>query len=203
VIANGNSKDDDIGLQEQGLRNVYSFNKSKLAKKELGKYENHISGVLKLIDFSPDGKTFFELGFGNGFTLYAARNLGFNKVIGVDITIDLYKNLNRYFSEDNISVFTDIKMVNDKVDFIYLWHVLEHLSNPRNIFDKLREISNMGCYVAIQVPQYKKDHIFDAHHFFYTEKSIKLLLENSGFNVENIVYDISNEFMTVIGIRCR
>lgn len=203
LLVNGKTrgKEEDVKLQEQGLRGVYSFSDKFLLKKEIEKYENHLLGLFKLNNFNPQSKIFFEFGFGNSLSLFAAKKTGFKKVYGVDITVDLFKQAQSIIDSEGVHAYTSTKEVEDKVDYVYMWHVLEHLVNPKEILYGINKISNKGCCLAIQVPQYKKDYICEVHHCFYTEKSIKELLRITEFKLERIEYDLNNEFMTVFATK--
>lgn len=122
-------------------------------------------------------------------------------MFGVDITTDLFENIKPLVGLGGVEVFINIEQVKEKVDYVYMWHVLEHLINPKEVLQKINKISNSGCCLAIQIPQYKKNYICEVHHYFYTEKSLEQLLKKSGFKIEKIVYDITNEFMTVMALK--
>lgn len=82
-------------------------------------------------------------------------------------------------------------------DIITLWHVLEHLHNPKVVLKSLNKLINPNGYLVIEVPNgnsiYRK--LFKAHWqllllpqhlFFWTKKSITFALNKSGFHVVSI-----------------
>lgn len=201
LVINSNSKKDDLELQKSGLENVYTYRKEELdsVNKKLAEHVLHIRNLMKISSIKPEGKIFFELGYGKGLSLFAAKEIGFKKVIGVDLNLNSFNQISKHLDSSNMEVFENIDSVKDKVDCIYIWHVLEHVDKPLELFSKFTKIANSKCKILLQVPQYSRSYICDVHHYFYNESSINKLFSLFGFVVDEIFYDHDNEFMAVIG----
>jgi 2-polyprenyl-3-methyl-5-hydroxy-6-metoxy-1,4-benzoquinol methylase len=69
-------------------------------------------------------------------------------------------------------------------------HVLEHTRNPKKVLDKIFEILSDKGYIYIEVPNLKtpynnlkKKYFFFFHLYYFSDYTLKLLLELSGFKI--------------------
>lgn len=62
LLINGKTRfeEEDVKLQEQGLRKVYTLEDKVVLKKEIDKYSDHLSGLFKLNNFNPHSKIFLS-----------------------------------------------------------------------------------------------------------------------------------------------
>jgi len=95
----------------------------------------------------------------------------------------------------------DVPLEGESYDVIHMNHVFEHIPEPKECLRKLFELLRQGGYLVIEVPYQfgnilerawsffgvvpsQPFSIYSIHHpFFYTPKSLKILLENHGFRV--------------------
>jgi SAM-dependent methyltransferase len=137
-----------------------------------------------------------DVGCGKGILLYKMKQSGFTDVMGVDPFIDetiVYKNglkiLKRNLSE-----------ISEKYDFIMFNHSFEHMKQPLQIMKNAYKLLNDEKFLLLRIPvcdsyafrHYKNNWCsLDAprHLFLHTKKSIKILADKSGFNIEKISYD--------------
>jgi len=139
-----------------------------------------------------------ELGCANGLMgndLKKKYNLLF--YTGVDYNIDALKNAEKNldkvihfdFNKDNIENF--FKLIENKYDYIICSDVLEHLINPLDLLEKLKNNLNENGKIIISIPNimhisviynllfkmdfpYTESGILDKTHLkFFTEKSFK------------------------------
>lgn len=84
-------------------------------------------------------------------------------------------------------------------DIVTMWHVLEHIQNPKIVLKSLKKIISPHGYLVIEVPHgnslYRKlfsTHwqllLLPQHIFFWTKKSIKFALNEAEFDVISISY---------------
>lgn len=91
------------------------------------------------------------------------------------------------------------KLPKQNFDILTMWHVLEHIHNPKIVLKTLRKLISPHGYLVIEVPHgnslYRK--LFFAHWqllllpqhiFFWTKKSIALALNDAGFHVIDVLY---------------
>jgi len=141
-----------------------------------------------------------DVGCGNGALLCHLRGDGFKSLTGIDPLIEkdtTYSNgvriLKRQLSE-----------MNDSFDIIMLHHSFEHMPDPVDAMHHLYRLLRNDRRLLIRLPladsharrYYGINWVqMDAprHLFLHTKKSMELLAEMSGFEIEDIVYD-STEF---------
>lgn len=153
--------------------------------------------VESIIKFMKPGNKILDIGCGTGIFIKTLASLGFNHPIGIDpfISESVFNErysickvgVSDYFSEENF-------------DLIMLHHSFEHMSNPYEVLEKIRNLlSDSGsCIIRIPVSDcyafehYKENWVqIDAprHLFLHTEKSISLLAEKCGLRLVEVIDD--------------
>lgn len=140
------------------------------------------------------GKTVLDFGCGNAGFLNLAKDLC-KKVYGVE----LQKEFQDYFKSCALDVFSDIAEVPEKVDFITMFHVLEHLKNPVEELKNLKNLLTDNGKIIIEVPNsrdvllslYKcksfADFVFwSCHLFVYNGAVLQNIAKNAGFKVARV-----------------
>ncbi|HNY13766.1 MAG TPA: class I SAM-dependent methyltransferase, partial [Candidatus Wallbacteria bacterium] len=96
-----------------------------------------------------------------------------------------------------------------KFDIILSFYVFEHIRNPIDFLNKLKNNLNPGGMIIFEVPNvedvlvsfYKMPELLDfywqlAHYFYYSSKTLEFVFEKSGFKTAEVKhsqrYDISN-----------
>ncbi len=134
-----------------------------------------------------------DFGCGNGDFLKTIL-LNSKKVFGIELNKSNIKSLNR----KNILVKNDINLINEKLDTIFLFHVLEHLPNSIEFLKIFKKKLKKKGKVIIEVPhacdilldKFKnKDFInftlWSQHLILHTKDSLKFYLKSSGYkNIE-------------------
>ncbi len=137
-----------------------------------------------------------DVGCGKGILLHKMKESGFEKVLGIDPFIHesiIYKNVLKILKKN----FLDL---GGKFDFIMFNHSFEHMENPEEVIKHSNILLNANKFLLIRIPvadSYAFKHFrenwssLDAprHLFIHTKKSIKILAENSGFEIKKINYD--------------
>jgi SAM-dependent methyltransferase len=137
-----------------------------------------------------------DVGCGKGILLHKMKESGFYNVIGIDPFIDdtiNYKNGLKILKKD----FNELK---GKFDFIMFNHSFEHMENPLEVMNQSNKHLNKNKFLLLRIPvadSYACKHYrenwcsLDAprHLFLHTKKSIKILANESGFEIKKINYD--------------
>ena len=140
-----------------------------------------------------------DVGCGSGRFLLKLQREGFRNLTGIDPFIEAdisYKNVNIYKK--------DMKDMERQFDFVVLSHSFEHMPQPLSALRELHRIVKPGRYVLIRIPiassfAWKKYGVnwvgLDAprHLFLHTVESMRLLAEEAGFEIKDIVFE-SSEF---------
>jgi len=145
-----------------------------------------------------------EIGCGMGHNLYSLKRLGYNDVIGFDISKECVDFCNRqdlksvyYQTEDK---FINKWVKNKKYSFIVLYDVIEHYKpdGATKILLLLKKILAKDGIIFISVPNAEyplnSNTLYSdiTHHFMYNEFSMGQLLHLSGMKAVRYVY--SNSF---------
>ena len=148
----------------------------------------------------------FGCGFG-GFLHYIAQAA--DSCCGVE----LGREERNYLNNKGIKCLRTIEETTEKYDVITLFHVFEHLSDPRKWLDNFSKYLIHGGYLIIEVPHaddallslYENDKFADftywsAHLFLYTVGSLSMLIEECGkYSIESAGqiqrYTLANHLM--------
>ncbi|OGZ45483.1 MAG: hypothetical protein A3C84_03880 [Candidatus Ryanbacteria bacterium RIFCSPHIGHO2_02_FULL_48_12] len=158
-----------------------------------------------------------DVGCGTGSFLLRMRHLGWEST-GTEISP-------AYMYEDLIRQGVNIKkcdlpvcdLVPDSFDVVTLWHVFEHLMDPKAYLKKIHEILHDEGTLLIEVPNYASlqasvgglawFHLdIPRHTMHLTPKTLVQFLTSAGFHVEHVrsgsmFYDIFGEVQTMYN-RC-
>ncbi len=140
------------------------------------------------------GKKVLDFGCGNGGFLSFAKKSA-QKVVGVE----LQKSMQEYYNSKGLKVYENINQIEEKFDYITVFHVLEHIKNPIVLLEKLSEKLNEGGKIIIEVPNsndalltvYKNNAFMNftywsCHLFLFNAKNLMNLAQKAGFKINYI-----------------
>lgn len=177
--------------------------------KSLAKRQNSFSvsgdSSLHFFDWLKEAKVrldykILDIGCGSGYHLLEFQRNGFSDLTGIDpfIETDIYY-------ENGVKIFRkEIDEIAEQFDFVMLNHSFEHMQNQLSVVKELYRILKTNRYALIRIPiassfawrHYQTNWVqLDAprHLFLHTIESFKLLLKQTGFKLDKIIYD-STEF---------
>ncbi len=165
-ISHSNKGNSLVNVIYKMVRRYTMYQKTQLIKGFMG------SG--KLIDY----------GCGTGDFLAACQHKGYN-VLGIEPS-DIARKQAIAQTSTTIYPHLDNLAKDEKVDIITMWHVLEHVPNPKETLAHLKKHLNTGGYFIIAVPnrdsfdaKYYKEHwaAYDVprHLFHFNPLNIKYL----------------------------
>jgi 2-polyprenyl-3-methyl-5-hydroxy-6-metoxy-1,4-benzoquinol methylase len=186
------------GENPEGTINYYSH----IVSKESNKFHYGLSKILGHLDLLNKVKgdmtpyTILDVGCGDGRFLSLCKNKGFI-IAGIELdrtAADLCEKRGL----ENIHV-KDIENIEDSFNIITLFDVAEHLEDLKDFFKKIHDRLTPGGIVYIETPRrsildfyinvmglvthIKSNRINRAHLQLFTNKSLEILLEGSGFDV--------------------
>jgi 2-polyprenyl-3-methyl-5-hydroxy-6-metoxy-1,4-benzoquinol methylase len=140
-----------------------------------------------------------DIGCGSGLYLACLRNAGW-RVEGVEISESSAVSARSLHSLDVHCGFAETvlpELPEASFDVITMWHVLEHLHEPRTVLGEIRRLLRPGGRLMIEVPNYGSvwSKIFQSawaalepprHLFHFTSSTLRALLESVGFHVERV-----------------
>ncbi len=137
-----------------------------------------------------------DVGSGAGKLLLNLHQVGFSNLTG----IDPYVEHDLYYDNGVCILKRSVTDVDQLYDFVMLHHTFEHIANPYETLHAIHRILKPERYLLIRIPvscsyawsTYKTDWVqLDAprHLYLHTEKSMKILAEQTGFIINDIIYD--------------
>ena len=161
-------------------------------RKERFLQEDYI--IKKFIYYNKSGKKLLDVGCGSGILLEASKKYKFQS-IGVEPSKWLYKKAIKRGLDVRCGVLEDIPN-SQKFDVITLADVIEHVTNPMDILEQIKsrlKPEGIGVIVTPNVDsllakilRWKWWHYRVAHVGYFSKKTIKLALEESGFQLLSI-----------------
>jgi SAM-dependent methyltransferase len=158
--------------------------------------------IADLRRLKPPPASLLDIGCDKGFFLDEARRHGYT-VAGVEPS----EWSRGYCARIGISVVADVAQVQGTFDAVVMNHALEHITDPVAMLGDIHRLLNPGGVVMIRVPDFNslwsralgprwcwfQPH---AHYFHYTPRSLRHLLEQSGFDVQWVRSQHPNDRLT-------
>ena len=175
---------------EGNYRNEKSKEKKSIPKANLGRIDDLNRRVKSFERFYID-KDIIDFGCGHGDFLIQTNNLTKNS-IGIELQEDLCDGINSL----GISCFQNINQIKDgSIDSIFLFHVFEHIHEPRKLLRSLNKKLKFGGRLIIEVPHagdflisflkeesFIKFTLWSQHLILHTHQSLKVFLNDSEFS---------------------
>lgn len=149
-------------------------------------------------------KTILDFGCGIGGFLLLAKKMA-RQVYG----IELEKKLEPYFLANDLVVYQNITDFQCSVDYIFLFHVLEHIKDPFSVLELLKQKLRPNGKIVIEVPNaddalltlyrnkaFSHFTYWSPHLYLYNATTLQMLAKKSGLCIEAIQqeqrYPLSN-----------
>jgi 2-polyprenyl-3-methyl-5-hydroxy-6-metoxy-1,4-benzoquinol methylase len=151
-----------------------------------------------------ENRNILDFGCGNGGFLAKARHFAKNAA-----GIEPDKSVIERFRKINIPVFSNVNDAPGSYDIITLFHVLEHLPDPRATLKKLANLLNNSGQIIVEVPNssdallslfncdsFTKFTYWSCHLFLFNQSTLKKLIDQTGLRLNYIKqvqrYPLSN-----------
>jgi len=153
-------------------------------------YQKH----LRFIQQYKRNGTLLDIGCGTGYFLYLAYKEGW-QVAGVEISISSVQKIKEnYGIEAFPGELHQANFEGNFFDVVTLWHVLEHLAEPKAVLSEIARILHPKGLLAMATPNLsgmstdflgQKSRIFNPkeHLYYYTPETLCRLLRRCGFRV--------------------
>ncbi len=141
-----------------------------------------------------------DVGCGDGWRLYALREIGFRNLLGID------PYLQHDLEYDNgVQVLKKtIHEISREWDLVMYHHSFEHVPDPIKELNAVARLLVPGGCCLVRIPTvsslawevYREHWVqLDAprHYYLHSIKSLELLARNAGFDVRNIVFDSTKD----------
>lgn len=149
--------------------------------------------------FENETKTFsnfLDIGCSTGVLINSLKKkLKIDKATGLELNTIYAEYAKKNTDADIIKNSLESVTFSKKFDLITMVHVLEHMSNPKKVLEKISKIIQFGGLLYIEVPNLKtpyldlfKDYFQIYHTYYFTDNTLRILIEQNGFKLINIQY---------------
>ncbi len=175
-ILKGYTENNDPGYVSQAEGRITSF---KACLKKVARFQK----VGKVLD----------VGAAAGFFLKVAKDAGW-ETFGIEPSKYLSEFGNKSYGVNiHQGTIEDMPNWNTKMDVVTLWDVLEHTFDPKDVLKRCNAYLRDGGHVVVNYPNIANWmarlagrnywFIISVHLFYFTPKTIKKMLEETGFEV--------------------
>jgi 2-polyprenyl-3-methyl-5-hydroxy-6-metoxy-1,4-benzoquinol methylase len=147
----------------------------------------------QLAPFVLPGAKLLEVGSSIGMFLEQATARGWD-ITGVEINQSLVEHTRKTLNAKVVQGFVEEVSLPEKVDMAVMWEVLEHLTEPVKVLNKLAQLMGPRGRVGLTLPNYDgieysacgSDHEMveaPGHLNYWTPRTIERMLKESGFKL--------------------
>ncbi len=156
----------------------------------------------RLVDFTadaglPKSARIVDVGSGPGHFLSALKRSGYNNLCGIEVCQEHIDEMNRRGIEAKYSTIEGLPFVDDSVDFLSSFHVLEHLLFPNRAVGEIRRCLRENGLAMVELPDVSRYdevsgvtpfvHFIFEHINHFDLVHLRSLFEKMGF--EYVDYD--------------
>ncbi|GAB4139399.1 MAG: hypothetical protein Tsb009_08290 [Planctomycetaceae bacterium] len=145
----------------------------------------------RLTQHLPAGSRVLDIGCGRGTLLSSLADLGF-EAHGFDISTTALEGVDPRATVRAAGSLIEAAYPENHFDMVVIWHVLEHLSNPKEVLTEIRRILKPHGELAVAVPNFSSwqarwsqagwFHLdLPRHLFHFNSENLRQLLEDVGF----------------------
>lgn len=133
---------------------------------------------VKALDYIQKDYTVMDLGCGCGYGSHILSHKA-DEVIAIDNRDEVIRFAKKYHNKPNINYkFKDVFLLNEKVDLVVAFEVIEHIKNTKKV---LKLISELTDRLILTVPHITCPKISKYHYRHFSKTDIDKLLRNIGF----------------------
>ena len=149
--------------------------------------KRYLSTIKEGLSQWPD--SVLQIGSSDGYTLSCFKEAGSKLVVGVEPGKLSRQHAKDYYGIDCIDGSAEVFNLNQVFDLIVLTHILEHIYDPVLVLNKLRRNLKTSGHLLIEVPLWESlEHqpmgvLTFEHVNYFTEKTLNVLLNSTGFEV--------------------
>lgn len=146
----------------------------------------------EIYQYKPPPAKLLDYGCGRGYLIDEARRHGY-----ITYGVEISRSAKYYCKNIGLKVFNNLSDIDDNFDIVLMYNTLLKTPDPLSALKQIKNKMNNNSYLIIKVPYSKTKSwkLFQTSDFqffnqqylqHFSQKSLKLLLEKSGFEVVNI-----------------
>ncbi len=165
-----------------------------LDKKERIQIQDYMSSLKVVESFIGKKGKALEIGSSRGFFLDRLKNSDW-EVEGIEPSLSRREEAKKLFGFDLIAErLEDTNLEENSFDAIFLFHVIEHVLNPKEFVSIINKYLKPGGVFVMETPTYdtltykilrhrERSLRCDGHIYFFTKKSLRKVVEQNNFKV--------------------
>jgi SAM-dependent methyltransferase len=139
----------------------------------------------------------FEIGCSEGILLHELSRMG-HETLGSEMNTAIAEEGKRQLGVNILTEpFEDLSLPLNNFDLVMSFHTLEHMCDPRAVFERIRRIVKPDGGVVIEVPTGPEEYANTDHLQFFERNSLRDLIDQF-FDESEI---LQNEYTNVDGVR--
>lgn len=191
---------------EKYYSNTYVLEKNELKpiQRFMHRLPESVSLISKISKYKPSPQSILDIGCDKGFFIDFARHFGY-KACGVELSA----SARAYCEKLDLKVYDNLEKVDEKFDIVVMWHSFEHFNEPKQALENIKKRMKDDARLFIRVPNFSTvwRKIFrsrwvwfqpDNHYYHYSPRSLRFILENSGFALEELSTGNPNNMTTLM-----
>jgi len=163
-------------------------------EKSITRLHNAEDRLVSLKKFLPQSGV-CDIGCGDGSFLSVLKNADYRESWGIEPSTYAYSVASKKGLEVVRGDLSDLlrEKQGKMLKALTLFHVIEHVPNPLDVFQTLREALPLGGILVLETPDadaaiqkitnHENALVYDEHLFYWTERSLRKALEQSGFRI--------------------
>jgi SAM-dependent methyltransferase len=102
----------------------------------------------------PYSANYFELNFDQKTLLHAGPNMEESRWVSKELRLKTYLrfNLTKHGLINLVGNLEKIPLVSESIDYVLIWHVLEHIPNDQSVIHEIHRVLRNGGSVIVSVP---------------------------------------------------
>ena len=163
-----------------------AYRKAIHSERLVGICKKRVDWFINNVDLQEEKKhTCYEVGAGGGtFARELTKHLDCEYVCN-EVSEMMLEECKRLGFKTNNTNINEIQF-EKKYDFIFAWHVIEHIKDFPPLIGKIKQ--NLNGKLIVEVPTNPLSHLFkkkewDGHSHYFSQKSFDIFFNNNGFKI--------------------
>jgi SAM-dependent methyltransferase len=161
--------------------------------------------IIELVKKNSSGKTFFDIGGGNGFVALGLQKSGIETVLIEPSIVGVKNGKARGLNNLVCSTLQDASFKLNSIPAIGVFDVVEHIEKDDDFLKQMHDYLEPGGKLYITVPAYKflwaNEDDYSGHYRRYTISKLTKQLQNLGYEINYSTYLFSPLVMPVFLFR--